>query len=56
MEFLEQAPVSAIPFLLPENPSITAVNELHPFFHQEEVCHKEDLWNIQISKAMIMKR
>ena len=56
MEFLEQAPVSAIPFLLPENPSITAVNELHPFFHQEEVCHKEDLWNIQMSKAMIMKR
>lgn len=56
MEFLEQAPASAILFLLPENPSITAVNELHPFVHQEEVCHKEDLWNIQMSKGMIMKR
>lgn len=56
MEFLEQAPVSAALLLLPENSVMTAVKEWNPFFHQEEVCHKEDLWNIQMSKGMIMKR
>lgn len=36
MEFLEQAPVSAILFLLPENSVITAVKEWNPFFHEKK--------------------
>lgn len=36
MEFLEQAPVSAILFLLPENLVMTAVKEWNPFFHEKK--------------------